>query len=76
MGAGMSQCGSRDVTVYEGQQNTKEDRLVMFHIGKTTHCLVFRFGVDVEFDIVGDAHALEENNVYVDAKSAHGCRYN
>lgn len=44
---GMVEVSTCDITVKEGQKITKGDQLGMFHFGGSSHCLLFRKGVDV-----------------------------
>jgi phosphatidylserine decarboxylase len=44
---GMAEVSTCDITVQEGQHVKKGDQLGMFHFGGSTHCLLFRKGVDV-----------------------------
>lgn len=47
IGVGMAEVSTCDITVKEGQHVTKGDEIGMFHFGGSTHCLLFRKGVDV-----------------------------
>jgi phosphatidylserine decarboxylase len=47
LGAGMAEVSSCDITVKEGQHVEKGDQIGMFHFGGSTHCLLFRKGVEV-----------------------------
>ena len=51
---GMCEVSSNEITVRGGQHVGAGDELGMFHFGGSTHCLLFRKGVDVDF-------ALEPN---------------
>jgi phosphatidylserine decarboxylase len=44
---GMAEVSTSEITVKEGQRVEKGDQLGMFHFGGSTHCLMFREGVDV-----------------------------
>lgn len=44
---GMAEVSTCDITVKEGGYLQKGDQLGMFHFGGSTHCLVFRKGVNV-----------------------------
>lgn len=46
---GMAEVSSCEVTVKVGQQVKRGDGLGSFHYGGSTHCLVFRPGVNLEF---------------------------
>ncbi|KAM0799572.1 Phophatidylserine decarboxylase-domain-containing protein [Usnea florida] len=52
---GMSEVSSNEITVRTGQRVEAGEQLGMFHYGGSTHCLLFRRGVEVEF-------ALEPNH--------------
>lgn len=45
---GMAEVSTCDITVKEGQHVSKGDQVGMFHFGGSTHCLLFRKGVDVQ----------------------------
>ena len=47
LAVGMAEVSTCDVTVKEGQHVDKGDQIGMFHFGGSTHCLVFRKGVNV-----------------------------
>jgi phosphatidylserine decarboxylase len=53
MAVGMAEVSTCQITVYEGQHVTKGDQLGMFHFGGSTHCLIFRPEVKVDFDLHG-----------------------
>jgi phosphatidylserine decarboxylase len=42
----------------------------MFHFGGSTHCLIFRPGVKVEFDYHGQKPGLSSRNIHVNARIA------
>lgn len=66
VGIGMDEVSTCEITVKEGQRVDKGDELGMFHFGGSSHCLVFRDGVDLEdFPEVG-----REENVPVRGKLA------
>lgn len=48
IGVGMAEVSTCDITVKEGQHLKKGDELGMFHFGGSTHCLLFRKGVNVD----------------------------
>jgi len=50
---GMAEVSSCDITVQAGQHVTKGEQLGMFHFGGSTHCLVFRPGVNLTFNLYG-----------------------
>jgi phosphatidylserine decarboxylase len=70
MFVGMAEVSSNEVTVYEGQHVQKGDELGMFHFGGSTHCLIFRPGVKLEFDLRGQTPGLDSENIPVRAKIA------
>ncbi|KAI4134702.1 MAG: hypothetical protein LQ347_001306 [Umbilicaria vellea] len=48
LGVGMAEVSTCDITAKEGQHVKKGDQIGMFHFGGSTHCLLFREGVDVQ----------------------------
>ena len=70
MFVGMAEVSTCDITVYEGQHVEKGEELGMFHFGGSTHCLIFRPGVNLEFDMHGQTPGLESENIPVRAKIA------
>ncbi|OQV02280.1 hypothetical protein CLAIMM_07505 isoform 2 [Cladophialophora immunda] len=48
IGVGMCEVSTCEMTVKEGQHVKKGDEIGMFHFGGSTHCLMFRKGVDLE----------------------------
>jgi phosphatidylserine decarboxylase len=67
---GMAEVSSNEITVYEGQHVNKGDQLGMFHYGGSTHALIFRPRVDLEFDLHGQPPGLESSNIPVRARIA------
>ncbi len=53
MPVGMAEVSSCEITVSEGDHVQKGDPLGMFHFGGSTHCLIFRPGVDLDFHLYG-----------------------
>ena len=47
---GISECSSNEITVAEGQKVQAGEQVGMFHFGGSTHCLLFREGVNVGFE--------------------------
>ena len=47
---GLCECSSNEVTVAEGQKVKAGEQIGLFHFGGSTHCLLFRKGVDVVFE--------------------------
>ena len=54
----------------KGQRVEKGDLLGMFHFGGSTHCLLFRPGVELEFDFYGQQPGLEASNLRVNTALA------
>jgi phosphatidylserine decarboxylase len=48
----------------------KGSQLGMFHFGGSTHCLLFRPGVNVEFDLHGQTPGLKASNIAVNSQIA------
>ena len=48
IGIGMDEVSTCDITVKEGQHVKKGEQTGMFHFGGSSHCLIFRKGVDVQ----------------------------
>lgn len=67
---GMAEVSTCQITVYEGQHVTKGEQLGMFHFGGSTHCLIFRPGVNLRFDLHGQEPGLEAHNIPVNARIA------
>jgi len=65
MGIGMTEVSTCETTVKEGQHVKTGDEIDMFHYGGSTHCVIFRKGVELEgFPNTQNA----EHNVHVRAK--------
>lgn len=62
---GMAEVSSNEITVYEGQHVEKGEQLGMFHFGGSTHLLIFRPDVELEFDLRGQTPGLETTNIPV-----------
>jgi phosphatidylserine decarboxylase len=71
---GMAEVSSCEITVYEGQRVKKGSQLGMFHFGGSTHCLLFRPGVNLEFDLHGQTPGLNSRNIPVNAQIARVVR--
>lgn len=67
---GMAEVSTCDITVYEGQHVAKGDQLGMFHFGGSTHCLLFRPGVTLEFDLHGQKPGLDSSNIEINSRIA------
>jgi phosphatidylserine decarboxylase len=62
---GMAEVSSNEITVSVGQHVNKGDQLGMFHFGGSTHCLIFRPQVKLEFDLHGQRPGLDSKNIPV-----------
>jgi phosphatidylserine decarboxylase len=67
---GMAEVSTCEITVYEGQRVQKGSQLGMFHFGGSTHCLLFRPGVNLQFDLHGQTPGLNSSNIPVNAQIA------
>jgi phosphatidylserine decarboxylase len=71
MPVGMAEVSTCEITVYEGQHVKKGDELGMFHFGGSTHCLIFRPGVKLTFDMHGLKPGItQEVNIPVNSRIA------
>ena len=70
MAVGMAEVSTCEVTVAVGQHVNKGDQLGMFHFGGSTHCLIFRPGVELVFDLQGQKPGLHANNIKINAAIA------
>jgi phosphatidylserine decarboxylase len=70
MAVGMAEVSSCEITVYEGQHVNKGDQIGMFHFGGSTHCLIFRPGVNLEFDLHGQKPGLDSSNIPLNSRIA------
>ena len=70
MFVGMAEVSSNEITVYEGQHINKGDQLGMFHFGGSTHCLIFRPQVKLQFDFHGQTPGLNSENIPVRSRIA------
>lgn len=70
IGVGMAEVSSCEITVREGQTIEKGEQLGMFHFGGSTHCLVFRPGVKLEFDFHNTKPGLNATNIPVASRIA------
>nr|WP_315028671.1 phosphatidylserine decarboxylase family protein [uncultured Chryseobacterium sp.] len=65
---GMAEVSSCEITVKEGQHVKKGDPIGTFHFGGSTHCLIFRPGVNIDFDFHGQTPCLNTYNIPVKAR--------
>ena len=70
LAVGMAEVSSCQITVYEGQHVRKGDQIGMFHYGGSSHCLLFRPEVKLEFDHHGQKPGLHAANSHVNAHIA------
>lgn len=67
---GMEEVSTCDITVFEGQRVKKGQEIGMFHFGGSTHCLVFRPSVELEFDLHGEPLGIAGNNIPINSRIA------
>jgi phosphatidylserine decarboxylase len=67
---GMAEVSSNEISVYEGQHVNKGDQLGMFHFGGSTHCLIFRPEVKLNFDLRGQTPGVHSANIPVRSRIA------
>ncbi len=65
IGVGMGDVSSCEIFVYEGQKVVKGQQLGTFHIGGSTHCLLFRPGVKVTMDLRNQIPSLNSKIIPV-----------
>lgn len=70
LAVGMSEVSTCQITAYERQDVRKGDQIGMFHFGGSTHCLIFRPDVNLEFDLHGQKPGLESKNIQVNSRIA------
>ena len=66
---GMSEVSSNEVTAKVGTEIKKGGPLGMFHFGGSTHCLLFRHGLKVDF-FLGQEPGLDAHNIQLRKKIA------
>lgn len=62
---GMGDVSNNEITVRVGQHVNKGDQLGMFHFGGSTHVLLFRPEVKVDFDLHGQTPGIDSSNIKV-----------
>ncbi|KAI9697520.1 MAG: hypothetical protein M1820_007786 [Bogoriella megaspora] len=70
MPVGMGECASCDVWVKEGQRLEKGQQLGTFHFGGSTHCLFFRPGVRLDFDLRGQQPGPKASIIPINSRIA------
>ena len=67
---GMGDVSSCESFVKDKQPVKKGEQIGTFHIGGSTHCLVFRPGVNVTFDLRGQRPSLNSAKIAINSKIA------
>lgn len=62
---GMGDVSNNEITVRVGEHINKGDQLGMFHFGGSTHVLLFRPEVKLEFNLHGQKAGLDSENIKV-----------
>jgi len=70
LAVGMAEVSTCEMTVYPGRHVEKGEQIGMFHFGGSTHCLIFRRGVNLEFDLHGQKPGLHSQNIEVNSRIA------
>ena len=70
MAVGMAECSTCEIKVPEGASVRKGDEIGSFHFGGSTHCLIFRPGVEVHFDLNGQTPSLDATNIPINSAIA------
>ena len=70
MAVGMAEVSTCQIAVYEGQKIQKGQQLGMFHFGGSTHCLIFRPEMQLDFDMHGQTPGLNSNNIPINSRIA------
>ena len=65
---GMAEVSSCEITVKQGDTIKKGDPIGSFHFGGSTHCLIFRPGVEIDFDFHGQTPCLDTINIPVKSR--------
>ena len=69
MAVGMAEVSTCEITVFEGQRVKKGQQTGMFHFGGSTQCLIFRCGVEVDFQ-PGQKPGPKAKNIPINSKIA------
>ena len=59
---GMAEVSTCDIEVFDGQHVKKGQQIGMFHFGGSTHCLLFRPGVNLTFDLHGQVLSVDSKD--------------
>nr|WP_259686681.1 phosphatidylserine decarboxylase [Lactobacillus helveticus] len=68
---GMGDVSNNEITVRIRQHVNKDDQLGMFHFDGSTHVLLFRPEVKLDFDMHGQTPGLDTTNIKVREAIAH-----
>ena len=71
MPVGWVEVSTCEVTVREGQRVAKGAQLGMFHFGGSTHCLLFRPGMNLSWDLRGQEPGPSTRTIPVNSRIAH-----
>jgi len=67
---GLADVSSCEITITEGQKVQKGQQTGMFHYGGSAMCLVFRPGVELDFDLHGEIPGIAANNIMINTRIA------
>lgn len=67
---GMTEVSTTELTVSKGDSVKKGDDIGAFHFGGSTYLLVFRPGVNIEFDLRGQTPSINSEIIKVNSKIA------
>jgi len=67
---GMAEVSTCDITVFEGQKIKRGQETGMFHFGGSTHLLIFRPEVALDFDMHGQPPGLDSSNIPINSRIA------
>jgi len=67
---GLPDVSSCEITITEGQKVQKGQQTGMFHYGGSTMCLIFRPGVELDFDLHGEIPGIAANNILINTRIA------
>ena len=70
MAVGMSDVSTCEITAYEGQRVKKGDQIGMFHYGGSTHCLLFRHGVQLDFYLCNQTPGVNTKIIPINSQIA------
>ena len=70
MAVGMSDVSTCEITAYEGERVNKGQQTGMFHFGGSTHCLLFRRGVQIDFHLHNQTPCVNAKTIPVNCHIA------